>query len=138
VWHFSLPLIESSPLLGRGELEVAQLHRRAQVGRCLAQSGALVAAPEAVVDHDIVPQRQDAQPDLDEPSFDHVAGRWRILVPVERLHPFVLGEAKRLLLDLDAPSGGGLPGARESHGQEQCRLPHHHPFHRHAESFTGH
>jgi hypothetical protein len=67
---------------------------------------------------------EDAQPDLDEPPFDHVRSRGRILVPVKSLHPFVLGEAKCFLLDLDAPGSSGLPGRRESHGQEQCWLPH--------------
>ena len=62
---------------------------------------------EAVVDHDVAAEFEGAQPDLDEPSFDHVLSRWRILVPVESLHPFVLRETKCSLIDLDAPSSGG-------------------------------
>ncbi len=68
VRRFGLALITSSALLGRGELEVAQLHRRAQVCCGPAEGGALVPAPEAVVDHDVVAQFKGAQPDLDEPS----------------------------------------------------------------------
>ena len=56
-----------------------------------------------------------------------VTGWFPQLVPVESLHPFVLRETKCFLLDLDAPSSSGLPGAWESHSQEQCWLPHHHP-----------
>jgi len=81
-----------------------------------------------LVDHDVVAEFEDAQPDLDEPPFDHVLGRWRILVPVESLHSFVLRETKCLRLDLRAPRSSGLPGARESHRQEQRWLAHHHPY----------
>ena len=95
---------------------------------CLPQSGALVATPETVVDHDVVPEFEGAQPDLDEPSFDNVLGRRRILVTVQGLHPFVLRETKCVLLDLYATRSSGLPGAWESHSQEQCWLPHHHPL----------
>ena len=35
VWLFGLALIKSSPLLGWGEFEVAQLHDRAEVCCCL-------------------------------------------------------------------------------------------------------
>jgi hypothetical protein len=76
------------------------------------------------------PEPNDVQPRCCNFSatLDHVPSRWRILVPVESLDPFVLRETKCLLLDLDAPSGSGLPGAWESHSQEQCWLPHHHPL----------
>src|SRR5688500_9468927 len=36
VWRFRLALIESSPLLGRGELEVANLGPRTDVSCCLS------------------------------------------------------------------------------------------------------
>ena len=120
VWRFGLALIKSSSLLGWGESEVAQLHHRAQVCCRLPESGALVSTPEAVVDHDVAAELEDPQPDLDEPSFDHVLGRWRILVSVEGLHPFVLRETKCFLLDLYAPRDSGLPSGWESHSQEQC------------------
>jgi hypothetical protein len=109
VWRFGLALINSLPLLGWGEFEVAHLHRRAQICCCLPQSGALVPTPEAVVDHDVVTQFKGAQPDLDESSFDHVTSRWRIVVPVEGLHPFVLRETKGFLLDLDARAAVVFP-----------------------------
>ena len=120
VWRCGLALIKSSPLLGWDEFEVAHLHHRAAVCCCLPQSGALVPAPEAEVDHDVGAKFECAQSDLDEPSFDHVLSRWRILVPIERLHPFILRETKCHLLDLDAPRSSGLPGAWKSHRENQC------------------
>jgi hypothetical protein len=109
VWRFRLTLVESAPLLDRRQLEAAHLHPRAEVGGRLPQRGALVAAPEAVVDHDVGAELEGAQPDLDEPSFDHVLGRRRIPVPVESLHPIVLREPKGPVLDLYPARGSGLP-----------------------------
>jgi len=107
---------ESSPLLDCVDLEVVHLHDRAEILCCLPQSGALVPSPEAVVDYHVVAQFKGSQPDLDEPSFDHVLGRRRVLVAVESLHPFVLREAKCLLLALDASGGCGLAGTGKAHG----------------------
>ena len=73
--RFSMALIESPPLLGWGEHEVAQLRDRAEVCCRLSQSRALVSAPEAEVDHHVVAELEGAQPVLDEPSFDHLLGR---------------------------------------------------------------
>ena len=49
-------------------------------------------------------------------------------VAVESLHSFVLRVTKCSLVDLDAPGSSGLPGAGQSHSQEQRWLPHHHPL----------
>jgi hypothetical protein len=62
VWRFGLAVIKSSSLLGWSEFEVAHLHHRAEVSCCLPKSGALVATPEAVVDHDVVAEFEGAQP----------------------------------------------------------------------------
>src|SRR3954453_23187705 len=59
VWRFGLALIEPSPLLGRGRLEVVHLEHRAPVGRGMSQSGALVSTPEAEVDDDAAAQFED-------------------------------------------------------------------------------
>src|SRR6476469_10328856 len=68
VWRVGLALVETPALLGRADLEVAHLDRRAEVCRGLTQGGALVPAPEAVVDDDVAAQHEDAKADLDEPA----------------------------------------------------------------------
>ena len=98
---------------------------RTTVGRGLPQSGALVPTPEAEVDHDVAAELERTQPDLDEPALDHVLSRRRVLLPVERFHPFVLGETKRLSFDLKTAGGGGLHavglGTGGAGGGERCR-----------------
>ena len=51
------------------------------LGRRLPESGALVPAPQAVVDDDAGAQFESVQRDVDEASFDDVGGR--IVEPVE-------------------------------------------------------
>src|SRR3954469_8624928 len=60
----ALALVQPAPLLRRIELEEEHLDSRAAVCCCLAESGALVAPPEAVVDHDVDAELEGAQPDL--------------------------------------------------------------------------
>ena len=43
------------------------------------------------------------------------------------MSPNLHGEAKCCVVDLDASSRTRLPGPSESHGQGQCRSPHHRP-----------
>ena len=56
-------------------LEIAHVDLRTPVGCSLAQSGAFVPRPEAVVDDDVGAEFEGAQADVDEPPFDHVLGR---------------------------------------------------------------
>lgn len=57
---FGLASVKPCALLIGCELEVAHLHRRTKVGRCLAEGRALVSTPEAEVDHDVDAEREGA------------------------------------------------------------------------------
>ena len=71
---FGVPLVKSFPLLGWRDVEVVQLHLGTEIGRSLPKGGALVPAPEAIVDDHVDAQFESAQRDVDEPSFDDIGG----------------------------------------------------------------
>ena len=53
-WSSSQALVESLPLLGRREFEVADHDGRTDVCCCLSQSGPLVSTPKTVIDKGLV------------------------------------------------------------------------------------
>src|SRR5688572_4699728 len=66
VWSFRQALVETLPLFGRREFEVAHHDRRTDVRCRLPQSRPFVSTPEAEVDDDIRAELEGAHPDLDQ------------------------------------------------------------------------
>jgi hypothetical protein len=114
---------EPGPQLVAPDLEVAQLHPRAQRLGLRSVAGALLARPKAPLQHHIDPKRQYALGDLPLNRLNRRAQTIELGrvcgVGQQQRDPFVGRQAQRRLGALKLPGERGLAGARQAADQKQ-------------------